>query len=58
MTHLDRGDAADLRQVLDTPSPDEDIQTAADHWLSTLEAQEERALTIIDMIETMIAQYR
>ena len=57
MTHLDGGDSADLRQVLDTPSPDEDIQTAADHWLSTLKAQEGRALAIIDMIEAMIVTY-
>lgn len=57
MTHLDGGDSADLRQVLDTPADGEDIQSAADQWLSTLKAQEERALAIIDMLEAMIVKY-
>jgi DNA-binding transcriptional MerR regulator len=51
---LDRGAKVDLRQVLDTPGPDEDIFFSADRWLSTLLAQEERAREIIAQIQAMI----
>jgi len=52
--HLDRGQKRDLRQVLDTPPPDEDIYSAADRWLSTLAGQEQRALDMIAQLEKMI----
>jgi DNA-binding transcriptional MerR regulator len=51
---LDTGDVEDVRQVLDTPREDEDIFTAADHWLSTLAIQEQKAENIIAQLETMI----
>mgnify|MGYP005832486233 CR=1 FL=1 len=53
---LDRGQTQNLRQVLDTPRPDEDVYSAADRWLSTLAAQEQRALDIIAQLETMIGK--
>ncbi len=36
LRHLDGGQGGDLRQVLDTPPPDEDVYAAADRWLSSL----------------------
>ncbi len=56
LLHLDRGQAGDLRQVLDTPPPDEDIVYAADRWLSTLAGQEQRARDLIGQLEAMIAK--
>jgi DNA-binding transcriptional MerR regulator len=58
MNHLDSGRAGDLRLVLDTPDPDSDVWSAADSWLSTLKAQEQRALDIISFIEGMVTKYR
>jgi len=54
LIQLDRGDTNNLRHALDTPRPDEDIYSAADRWLSTLAAEEQRAHTIIAIIEEMI----
>ena len=54
LIQLDRGEKTDLRRALDTPRPDEDVYTAADHWLSTLAEQEQRAHTIIALVEEMI----
>lgn len=54
MIQLDSGDTTNLRHALDTPRPDEDIYTAADRWLSTLATEEERAHTLIAIIEEMI----
>jgi DNA-binding transcriptional MerR regulator len=51
---LDRGESNDLRRVLDTPRPDEDIRYATDCWLSTLAEQEDRSQKIIAIIEGMI----
>jgi DNA-binding transcriptional MerR regulator len=55
MTRLDQGHTTGLRQALDTPRPDEDVFTAADRWLSTLEEQAARAGAIISLLEEMIA---
>lgn len=52
---LDRGKTSNLKQVLDTPRPDEDIFMAADHWLTTLCIQEEMAKEIIRLIEEKIS---
>lgn len=54
LSTLDHGQAGDLRQVLDTPRPDEDVYSAADRWLSTLAGQEQRALDVITILEEMI----
>ncbi len=54
LIQLDRGETADLRSALDTPRPDEDAYLASDRWISTLNDQEQRARTIIALIEEMI----
>jgi len=54
LIQLDRGDKTDLRRALDTPRPDEDVYQASDRWISTLIDQEQRAHTIIALIEEMI----
>jgi DNA-binding transcriptional MerR regulator len=58
LLHLDQGRGGDLRQVLDTPHPDQDVYSAADYWLTTLAAQEKRALDVIAQLETMIAKHQ
>lgn len=52
---LDGGNTHDLKKALDTPRPDEDIFTAADHWLTTLHAQEICAGKVVELIEQVIA---
>jgi DNA-binding transcriptional MerR regulator len=52
---LDGGKKRGLKKVLDTPREDEDIFTAADHWLTTLRGQEKLAKNVIKMIEGIIA---
>jgi DNA-binding transcriptional MerR regulator len=54
--YLDNEGGTELRQVLDTPRPDEDVYMAADRWLSELAEQESRAEGIISMLELMIAK--
>jgi len=54
---FDQGAAADLRQALDTPRPDEDVYMAADRWLSTLADQERRAWDLIALVEDMVEKY-
>jgi DNA-binding transcriptional MerR regulator len=51
---LDGGDTENLRAALDTPGPNEDIVSVADAWISTLAAQEQRALDVIAQLEKMI----
>jgi DNA-binding transcriptional MerR regulator len=52
---LDKGNTRDLKKTLDTPRVDEDIFTAADHWLTTLQGQKKLAQEVIRSIEEMIA---
>jgi DNA-binding transcriptional MerR regulator len=47
---LDGGKTRGLKKVLDTPRADEDIFTAADHWLTTLKGQEKLAQQVIKLI--------
>lgn len=54
LTRLDESQTEGLRQVLDTPNPDEDIFFAADTWLSTLAEQETRARQLISLLEDML----
>lgn len=54
LIQLDRGEANDLRQALDTPRPDEDVFTASDRWISTLAEQEQRACQMVTLLETML----
>jgi DNA-binding transcriptional MerR regulator len=53
---LDRGETRDLRRALDTPRADEDIYSAADHWLSTLEEQEDLARRAAALLEEILAR--
>jgi DNA-binding transcriptional MerR regulator len=53
---LDKGNTRALKKVLNTPREDEDIFTAADHWLTALERQENMARQVIQMIEALIAK--
>jgi DNA-binding transcriptional MerR regulator len=52
---LDAGNTRDLKKILDTPRPDEDIFGAADRWLTTLRAQEQLAREMIRLIEEKMA---
>jgi len=52
---LDGGNTRDLKKILDTPRADEDIFTAADHWLTTLREQKKLAQQVIQLIEEIIA---
>jgi DNA-binding transcriptional MerR regulator len=54
LLHLDQAQGGNLRRVLDTPGPDEDIYSAADRWLSTLAEQEQRAVEMVSQLEAMI----
>jgi len=51
---LDGGNIRNLKKALDTPREDEDIFTAADHWLTTLRGQEDLAHRVIQLIEEQI----
>lgn len=48
----------DVRHALDTPSPDEDVYTAADRWQSALRDQERRAQDVIAQPRAMIERRR
>ncbi|MBN1536392.1 MAG: MerR family transcriptional regulator [Anaerolineales bacterium] len=54
--YLDNQGGMNLRQVLDTPRPDEDAYMAADRWLTELAEQETRAEKSIEFLEGMIAK--
>lgn len=56
--HLKGGGLGDLRRVLDTPRPDEDIYSAADRWLSALGEQLDRSWQMISQLEEMIREMR
>ncbi len=51
LIEFDRGRREDLRQVLDTPRPDDEVYMAFDHWLTTLSVQEQRACRLIEMLQ-------
>ena len=44
----------DVRHSLDTPTEGDDILTAADQWLTTLDYQETNANQIVFQLEKMI----
>ena len=54
LLEFDAGNTRNLRAALDNPRDDEEIQSAADRWLSTLVELEARAQTIIRQIGVMI----
>ena len=51
---LDRGNTRDLKKTLNTPRPDEDIFSAADRWLTTLQEQEKMAWKVMELIKERI----
>jgi len=51
---LDAGNTRDLKKVLDTPRADEDIFTAADRWLTTLNEQKKMAHDVIQFIDQIL----
>ena len=53
LNYLDQGGQGDLRRVLDTPPPDDDIVYVTDRWLSTLAELEQTADRVIAQIEKM-----
>lgn len=55
-TALDRGRSEGLRAVLDTPRRGEEALTAFDRWLSSLAEQEERARSLIALLEERSAR--
>lgn len=57
LNQFDQGHQENLRTALDTPRPDEDVFSAADRWLSTLEEHELRAEGIIRLVEEMVQKY-
>lgn len=57
MNYLDTGQTDNLRELLDTPATDEELCSAADQWISTIKAQEQRALQVIDQIELMMQKH-
>jgi DNA-binding transcriptional MerR regulator len=58
MRQFNAGQRKNLRAVLDTPRPDEDVFSAADKWLSTLDAHEQRAQDLIDQLTAMLRKQR
>ena len=51
LNQLNRDQNTDVRQALNTPAADEDVQHATDQWLTTLQAIEIRAREIIALLE-------
>ena len=54
LRQFDAGNTDNLRAALDLPHDEDEIQTIADRWLTTLIQQEERARSIIRQISRMI----
>ncbi|MGE5483661.1 MAG: MerR family transcriptional regulator [Ignavibacteriales bacterium] len=57
MLRLDRGQKGDLRSVLDTPPPEEDVYYAADRWLSALADLEAKARDLVALTESMLRKH-
>jgi hypothetical protein len=57
LLQLDQDEKTDLRHALDTPRPDEDVYLASDRWISTLADQEQRAHTILALVEEIIQKH-
>ncbi len=51
---LDSGEVDDLRELLDTPRPDEDALSAADSWLTALKGYEQQGQSLIEQLEAML----
>jgi DNA-binding transcriptional MerR regulator len=49
LTGLDRNGVHDLRAILDTPRPDEDVLSVSDNRITSLGDQEDRACRMIGL---------
>jgi len=58
LLRLDQGQREDLRQVLDTPRPDEDVFYVADHWLSALVKLEHTTSDLLAQLRLMIEKHQ
>jgi DNA-binding transcriptional MerR regulator len=56
MMAFDQGQRDNLRQVLDTPRPDEDIQHATNRWISTLAEVEIASQEMVDHLRSMMGR--
>jgi DNA-binding transcriptional MerR regulator len=54
---VEQDSSVNIRQALDTPDPEDDIQYATDQWLSTLSTHEQRAAEMITQLEMMVQKY-
>ncbi|KAA3659489.1 MAG: MerR family DNA-binding transcriptional regulator [Chloroflexi bacterium] len=57
LLELDHDHSADVRHLLDTPDPEDDIQYATNQWLSTLAHHEKRAANLVTQLTTMVHKY-
>jgi DNA-binding transcriptional MerR regulator len=57
MQHIDAGKRGDIRDILNTPPPEEDIIHATDQWVLTLQETEQNADQIIQQLQMMIAKF-
>jgi len=57
-TELDRGRSTGLKDVLNTPRPDEEALTAFDRWLDSLAEQRERAALLVETLEARMGAGR
>lgn len=53
LNRLDKGDL-NIREVIDTPSEEEDIICAADRYITALSMAEKDALKMIEMLDLMM----
>jgi DNA-binding transcriptional MerR regulator len=56
LTKFDEGQTENLREVLDTPQPEEDVLYVRDHWLSILTDAEDVANKSVALLEEVLAK--
>ena len=54
MNYIDKGKKDNVRAVINTPLPEEDIVSATDHWIYTLTKTEAEATEVIKQLEKML----
>ncbi len=54
---VEKDSTTDVREALDTPDPEDDIQYATNEWLSTLTTHEKRAIVMIEMLAEMVEKH-
>ncbi|MGE5397986.1 MAG: MerR family transcriptional regulator [Chitinophagales bacterium] len=54
MNYIDMGNRGDVYGIINTPSPEEDIVSAADRWISTLTETEDDAKEVIIQLNRMM----